>query len=372
MLIHRRIDEQCGKRRRSWIRQLRSQAEFLVEGTPTECFSSSKEDTFNESMKERALNEILPSLFDVAEAHEDYIAQYDLYEGSDNTDPHRGKYVTWSRSARPVRTHTKKRQCRPRVIKTDTLAPRDEPSSEEDSGEETEADELVSAPSTTCTSFQTLGTSSDEDVKPVIQSNPITAPTHLHLLADAAGDSELPPTISDHTQSMPTEHRQLCETSSANHAATLHLAVNQTLSRLHLSDMSDLDTKAEPGFETIGFPSVHTSYGNLGFQPYEGMALQAHAPALAPAPSSSSFYYTPFPSANYCAHHPPNVPSNATSATVMGAYPFQQMEPNLPQIQLPFGNYAYGTEHASTSGRPQDTMLADESICHGLPMDFPQ
>ncbi|KAJ4329525.1 hypothetical protein N0V87_010765, partial [Didymella glomerata] len=55
--------------------------------TPVANFSSSKDDTRNEEMKKRALEKILPSIFEVAQTYEDHIMQYELFEGSGNTDP---------------------------------------------------------------------------------------------------------------------------------------------------------------------------------------------------------------------------------------------------------------------------------------------
>jgi len=61
MLVHRQIDEQCGKRNRiSWISELREDAEYCVKSCPTETFSSSKDSEYNGAMKRRALEEIIP------------------------------------------------------------------------------------------------------------------------------------------------------------------------------------------------------------------------------------------------------------------------------------------------------------------------
>ena len=103
MQVHRRIDEQCGKRKRPWISQLRTQAVYILENIPADIFASSREEEYNETSKERTLLEILPSLFDVAEAHEDYITQHKLFEGSGNTDPLDGDYVIWKRCPRLYR-----------------------------------------------------------------------------------------------------------------------------------------------------------------------------------------------------------------------------------------------------------------------------
>ena len=61
MMIHRRIDEQVGKRKyASWIDQLRTDAVYLISSKDTEHFSSSKGTKYNEAMKQRAMDIILP------------------------------------------------------------------------------------------------------------------------------------------------------------------------------------------------------------------------------------------------------------------------------------------------------------------------
>ncbi|KAJ4353878.1 uncharacterized protein N0V89_005608 [Didymosphaeria variabile] len=61
MMIHRRIDEEAGKRKYpSWISKLETDATYLVSSKDTEHFSSSRGARYNEAMKKRALEVILP------------------------------------------------------------------------------------------------------------------------------------------------------------------------------------------------------------------------------------------------------------------------------------------------------------------------
>lgn len=61
MMVHRRIDEQAGKLKyASWIDQLRNDAVYLVASKATEHFSSSNGTKYNEAMKQRAMDVILP------------------------------------------------------------------------------------------------------------------------------------------------------------------------------------------------------------------------------------------------------------------------------------------------------------------------
>lgn len=101
MLVHREIDEI--KRKGPWITKLRDVAKFTVQTTSADHFSSSKGTVHSEEMKTRALEQILPSIFEVAQAYEDHIMQYNLFEGSGNDDPGRGKHHTWKPIPRPVR-----------------------------------------------------------------------------------------------------------------------------------------------------------------------------------------------------------------------------------------------------------------------------
>ncbi|KAF9733833.1 hypothetical protein PMIN06_010466 [Paraphaeosphaeria minitans] len=94
MLIHRRIDKEASKQKYpSWIRLLETDAVYLI--SSKEIVSSARAAEYNEAMKERALEVILPSLFNIAKSHEDYVAQYNLYEGSGNEAPGCGKQVSW-------------------------------------------------------------------------------------------------------------------------------------------------------------------------------------------------------------------------------------------------------------------------------------
>lgn len=132
MLIHRDID--AIKRNGSWISKLRDVAKFTVQTTSADHFSSSKGAAHSEEMKMRALEQILPSIFEVAQAYEDHIMQYNLIEGSGNEDPGRGRHHTWKPIPRPVRRQQPKRPRRTDRIQTTVY---------EGSGDETEPDETI-------------------------------------------------------------------------------------------------------------------------------------------------------------------------------------------------------------------------------------
>ncbi|KAH7348123.1 hypothetical protein BKA66DRAFT_516742 [Pyrenochaeta sp. MPI-SDFR-AT-0127] len=137
---HRAIDQV--KRKGSWVAKLRQAAQYAVETTPPEYFSSSKSPTFNVEMRERALELILPTLFDVAQSYEDHLAQYNLYEDTDTVDPGTGRYHTWHAITRPSRQTTQRKRARRNKIVQAPTATAD--CDFDESGDETEVDDTVS------------------------------------------------------------------------------------------------------------------------------------------------------------------------------------------------------------------------------------
>lgn len=137
-LQHREIDQP--KRKGSWVAKLRQTAQYAVESTAPEYFSSSKSAAFNVEMRERALAQILPTLFDVAQSYEDHLAQYNLYEGAGTTDPGNGKHHTWHTITRPSRQPAhRKRARRTRPVQAPIVD-----CDMEASGDETEVDDTIS------------------------------------------------------------------------------------------------------------------------------------------------------------------------------------------------------------------------------------
>lgn len=65
-----------GRPRVNWVKRLRDRAIRVAENTNDEQFASAKTPEYNIEMKKRALTEILPDLFDVAQKYEDHFAQY--------------------------------------------------------------------------------------------------------------------------------------------------------------------------------------------------------------------------------------------------------------------------------------------------------
>jgi hypothetical protein len=135
MLQHRAID--VAKRSLGWAKKLEKAAHYAVETTPPDQFSSSKGSAFSERMQQRALDEILPNLFDIVLSYESHFAMYNLYEGTNNRDPGNGTRVTWQHLTRPPRQPSVPRK---RYRRTKTTPPPRIVSDADGSGDETEVD----------------------------------------------------------------------------------------------------------------------------------------------------------------------------------------------------------------------------------------
>lgn len=204
MLVHRRVDE--FKRTTAWMAGLWEDARYYVDSAPTESFSSSTMLEFNERMKERALGNVLKSLFDIAQSYEDYCHQYQLYEGSGNRDPGLAKLVTWQRVPRVKRESSIKRK----------RMSSEQPTLKGEPGSETEADEPDSALSSfhsvesTCSGRKFATTRKPASPRPTDRAHlRMSRPTFVETLPSAFdqpmghphftdnADMDYKPTISD-------------------------------------------------------------------------------------------------------------------------------------------------------------------------------
>lgn len=229
MLVHRKIDEI--KRKGPWISKLRDVAKFTVSTTSADHFSSAKGAAHSEEMKKRALEQILPSIFEVAQAYEDHIMQYNLIEGSGNKDPGRGRHHTWKPIPRPIRRQQTKRPRR-------TTGPeRMQETVYEASGDETESDDamirLAGIPRSLPHVFST--------------PPPVIAPAIPMVSTPSASGPCTPATVQDDCMM----HRT---------ASTPNSSFDQSLHGLHLGE-EDLDMK----------PHVRTMSDHGGMQPAYNM-----------------------------------------------------------------------------------------------------
>jgi hypothetical protein len=143
ILQHRPSATDEVKRQGAWTTRLRQAAEYAVDTTPPELYSSSKDVAFSMKMRERALNSVMPSLFDVAQSYEDYVFQHSLWKRLGDPNIPKGKSHTWHAVPRPTRPQAqRKRVCedtalrnRRKVFEVDAHSSA--------SGEETDIDETM-------------------------------------------------------------------------------------------------------------------------------------------------------------------------------------------------------------------------------------
>jgi hypothetical protein len=125
----------------SWTTKLEQVANYEIDLTPPEQYSSSRNFEFSKQMKDRAVEEILPSLFEVSRTYEDYVLQHSLWTYEDLSTAPRGQEITWQFVPRPPKQVCNRKRLR--ATKTQ-VTPRPEPVTErplEESGDETEIDE---------------------------------------------------------------------------------------------------------------------------------------------------------------------------------------------------------------------------------------
>lgn len=363
MLVHREIDE-CKRKGASWITRLRDVAKFTVQTTSADHFSSSKGAEHSEAMKKRALNEILPSIFDVAQSYEDHIMQYSLFEGSGNEDPGRGKHHTWKAVPRPARQQQPKR---PRRAVTRNIHASQETICEA-SGDETEPDDTMTrlakipyglphaAPSP-----RPIATQSHPNIQTPRQS--ITSEDN-HSQAwkvdtPVAASGPCTPAASQDDCKM---HRT---------ASTPNSSFDQSLNGLHLgeesqdlkpqvSTMSDHGTMQPPYDVGPYAQSVHYPTAQPGF---DGHVYQPTESYPQPGPSSFGQHGPTFvnPFAMFNAPPPPmGYTQYASPMSNNHGYPYEQGI--FPLTPMSFPNTPM-----SMPMTPSDQSMS----FHGLPSDYP-
>ncbi|KAF2031367.1 hypothetical protein EK21DRAFT_88081 [Setomelanomma holmii] len=112
MLQHRDTPIDRIKRRSPWTSKLRQIAEYHVETTAPEHFSSSKSAVFSRLMKDRAVTSILPSLFEASQSYEDFIFQHDLWKYENDNEIPKGKSLTWQPVPRPPKQTSQRKRVR--------------------------------------------------------------------------------------------------------------------------------------------------------------------------------------------------------------------------------------------------------------------
>ncbi|CAA9958044.1 DUF2841 domain containing protein [Pyrenophora teres f. maculata] len=230
MLQHRPIDEI--KRKDPWVAKLRHAAQYAVETTPSEQFSSSKGSGFSEMMQKRALTEILPSLFDIAQKYEDHVC-HSQHCGDTATNLDMGGRVTWQPLTRPPRQTLAPRK-RHQTAKATSLLRIE--SDADASGDETDVDDTVAA-----------------------SHLPHDQNTHISHHSDA------PASRQDAAVSMRTQEPHQPDTSFGSSMHALHLADNMDL---NANGASSVSYNSQPHAQgalastTMHYSSVHPSYNS--------------------------------------------------------------------------------------------------------------
>jgi hypothetical protein len=142
MMQHRNIAiDEVKRSTGSWTTKLEQVANYEIDQTPPEQYSSSRNLEFSKQMKDRAVKVILPSLFEVSRTYEDYVMQRSLWTYPDISRAPIGQEITWQFVPRPPKQVLNRKRLR--AAKTH-VTKRPEPIMEnylEESGDETEIDE---------------------------------------------------------------------------------------------------------------------------------------------------------------------------------------------------------------------------------------
>ncbi|KAF1947032.1 hypothetical protein EJ02DRAFT_171497 [Clathrospora elynae] len=352
MLLHRRIDEV--KRRGAWIAKLRQAATYAVETTAADQFSSSKGNGFSAKMRTRALEDILPNLFETAQTYEDHFAKYNLYEGCGAEDPGFGTHVTWHPLSRPSRQPiVPKPMTRKRLRTARVQAPR-----VEESGDETEVDDTLATSYLRRSQAQRQTRAAQASNMPVPQQQPpyssASRQEHSHRMASPQQVPHLPlppqqlsalPASQEQPSHVPApqtptiiNHRVPAvdaASSASQHEMRPHVSTTPETSFGHpmhglsLAEDMDLDVKAvnhnpysahtlnQHSFafnQPMQYPGSHPGYSMQGFHPQDNRG------------SFSSSVEQSFPSPSQC--------STASFAASMApsnlTYDYQGIHPSTP------------------------------------------
>ncbi|PVH93533.1 hypothetical protein DM02DRAFT_634475 [Periconia macrospinosa] len=249
-------------RTRSWISELKEDADYIVQTTPVETFSSSTELGFNESMKTRAQDEVLHSLFDVAKSYEDYCRKVRWYESADKEYPGPAKTIYWRQIPKPQRGPSKKRKC---------VCP--EQSAHEAPGSDTEVDEESDYSS----SFNTAGPNQGDGEVALTTSSTVADQVHSGTCSPGSVGT-LPPSFN---QSM--AHLQFCNHLDVDCKPMVSAVPGSLLNVTNTCEANSYTSGATHAAFTGGGPRHFDSDPSvLAFQPYPTF-YPTHAPRTTPS-----------------------------------------------------------------------------------------
>jgi hypothetical protein len=350
MLVHRQIDEI--KRKGPWISKLRDVAKFTVQTTSADHFSSSKGAAHSEEMKKRALEQILPSIFEVAQAYEDHIMQYNLIEGSGNKDPGRGRHHTWKPIPRPVR------QQQPKRPRRTARSERVQDTVYEASGDETEPDDTMTRLAKIPHSFpQAL-----PSPRPMTASSPpgSQTPQQSTMVEDSHQQGWKVDTPSASGPCTPTTTQDDCRMHRT--ASSSNSSFDHSLHGLHLGE-DDLDMK----------PHARTMSDHGGMQPPYNMPSYTQPMQYPTTPTgfNGRIYQSADNYANQQSAFPQNGPTFVNPFAMFNAPPppmdYTQFASPMPTAHAyPYEQGIFPPTPMSFPMTPSDSGIS----YHGLPADY--
>ena len=357
MLVHRAIDEI--KRKGPWITKLRDVAKFTVQTTSADHFSSSKGTAHSEEMKKRALEQVLPSIFEVAQAYEDHIMQYSLFEGSGNADPGRGMHHTWKPIPRPVRRQQPKRPRRTVKDNRDSV----QQTVCEASGDETEPDDTMTRLARVPCGFPLAASSP----RPTIALSQLEMETRRQSMT--AEDSyrqawkvDTPVSASEPCTPAPSQD----DSKMHGTASTPNSSFDQSLHGLHLGE-EDLDVK--PPIGTLSdHGNMHLPYNMVPYnQPVQYSAAPTEFTGQAYQPTET--YADPAPPS--FAQSGPTFVNPFTGFHGMGYSQYVSPMPSASGFPYEQGVFPPTPMSFSNTGMSMSMTASDPNMSlHGLSSDY--
>ncbi|KAH7074684.1 hypothetical protein BKA63DRAFT_319292 [Paraphoma chrysanthemicola] len=354
MLQHRDSPTDEIKRRSPWTVKLRQIAEYNVETTAPEHFSSSKSAVFSRMMKERAVKSILPSLFETSQSYEDFVFQHDLWKHRDEKKFPRGKSITWQSVPRPPKQTNQRKRPRKaratRVLRDDT----DTESLGEASADDTEVDDTMARRASRQVRQKEF--SSQQQRAMLEEEDAQYAPAPASVLPNAVVDAS-PRMSASKRVLQPAQVHPTPNTSFDQSLGRLRLDEDAKAANLVTTDNNDQQVQQgrTPHSQTIQYDNSHGHYTNSSFHPM-------HSSGPYSTPVSTAF--APFPTGNYI--DPSQYPVYNSTYTLAMSQP--SMDASMTAHDMA---YSYSSEGLFTPATFMPDMSANANTSfNGLPYSY--
>jgi hypothetical protein len=351
------------KRRSPWTVKLRQIAEYNVETTAPEHFSSSKNAIFSRMMKERAVNSILPSLFETSQSYEDFVFQHELWIYNDESAFPRGKAMTWQPVPRPPKQINQRKFKRARKARK-LRAPREESDADshgEASGDDTEIDETMARIANRQLRRMELSVNRQraEQEGQVARAPAVGLSTVM--------DTKTPP-MSATTQRIfhPTQAESVPKSSFDQSMDRLHLDEDAKTGNLMASDDHAQQSQRgrTPLHHPIQYHNTRGDYANTSFQPMEpsGSFSTSGTSSFAQFPADSyidSSHFSMFNSPYALHMSQSSLEPSMTANSLRYSYPSEELF-----APTSFMSNMSGNTNASFNGLPYDMAMAAPEPSH--------